>query len=159
MQWSRIKPFEKNRWSRAPNFPIRSSGGPNFIIARVCNLPIASSRAQINVPLRNQGPNFPFSSSGHLAPSPSFQYRIPLRHQMAKGPIFSTAPSRAPNFHQETPIVTSSFPSRYQGVPFIIASSKGLIYHNFASSRAPISPHRVINGTQISKIHYEICTD
>ena len=27
-QWSHIKPFEKNLWSRAPNFPIRSPGGP-----------------------------------------------------------------------------------------------------------------------------------
>ena len=38
VQWSH-KPFEKNWWSRTSNFPIKSPGSPNFIIARVSNLP------------------------------------------------------------------------------------------------------------------------
>ena len=69
---------------------------------------------------------------------------------MSKGPQFSIAPSRASNFlimsskwwplishhvikgspfiiasSRGLPIVTSNFPSRYQGVPFSIASSRG----------------------------------
>ena len=48
VQWNHIKPFEKNRWSRAPNFPIRSSGSNTFIIARVSNLLIASSKGPSN---------------------------------------------------------------------------------------------------------------
>ena len=52
VQWSRIKSFEKN-W--AP--PVSPSGSPNVIIARVPNLPIASSKSpKINIPLRHQGP-------------------------------------------------------------------------------------------------------
>ena len=75
---------------------------------------------------------------------------FPLRHQRAKGPKFSIAPSRAPKWwplishhvikgpnsslrYQGAPIVTSNFPSRYQSVPLIITSSRGLHF-----------PHRVI---------------
>ena len=38
VQWSRINPFEKNLWSWAPNFPIRSPWAPP-------NFPIATSTA------------------------------------------------------------------------------------------------------------------
>ena len=127
VQWSCIKPFEKNKWSRAPNFPIRSSGGPNIIIAKVSfNLPIASSKGpQINVPLRHHGPNFPFSSSGHLSHH-DFPIASPLRHQMANGPIFHCA-IKGPQFpHHVIKMMISNFPPRYQGVPFSIASSRGL---------------------------------
>ena len=131
---------------------------------------------QINVPLRHQEPNFLFSLSGHLAPYsfPIALLRVcnffPLRHQRAKGLKFSIAPSRVPNFlimsskwwplifHHvikgsqfiivlsRDPIVTSNFTSRYQGVPFIIASS-----------RDPHFPHRVMN-LNFQNLH-EICID
>ena len=127
-----------------PQFPHQA----NFIIARVSNLPILSSKSpQIIVLLRHQRPNFPFSSSGHLAPLPflhcfikGFQFpnfvikgqgalNFPLRHQ---GPQISSS------CHQkmiQNELMTSNFPSRYQGVPFIIVP-------------------RVVKGTQISQIHH-----
>ena len=112
-----------------PNFPIRSSGDPNFIIAKVSNLPIASSKGpQINVPLRHQEPNFPFTSSGHLAPQflHCFIKGFQLPHCIIKGqralnfPLRHQGPTISSSCHQNG--VTSNFPSRYQGVPFIIAS-------------------------------------
>ena len=68
-EWNRI-PFEKNKWSRAPISPPGHQGVPisSSLGSLIC--PLRHQRApQINVPLRHQGPNFPFSSSGHLAPN------------------------------------------------------------------------------------------
>ena len=132
-------------WSRAPNFPMRSSGGPNFIMARVSNLPILSSK----------GPKLMFH---RIIRGPIFRF-APHCFLRTKCPKLFIAPSRTPNF-----------PSGYQGIPIyhcVIASSRGLpmwpiISHHvikgsclsFASSRGPHFPHRVIKGTQISKIHH-----
>ena len=107
-------------------------------------MPIASSKApQINVPLRHQGPNFPFSSSGHLAPhsfSKMLLYQgFPislLRYQrVLKDLKLSTAPSRAPNFlimsSKWWPLISHHV---IKGSQFIIASSKGpIVTSNFPS--------------------------
>ena len=122
-----------------------------------------------NVPLHHEGPNFPFSPSGHLPPvSPNVALLRVSNFPIAssKGPKFSIAPSRAPNFlimlskwwplishhiikgsqfiigSSLGSIVTSNFPSHYQGVPIYYYIIKG-----------PHFPNCVIKGTQISKIH------
>ena len=79
-------------------------------------VPISSSLGSLICPLHHQktpklmfhcfirGPNFPFSSSGHLAPHsfPVALLRVSNFHiassKRAKGPKFFIAPSRAPNF-------------------------------------------------------------
>ena len=83
---------------------ISPSGLKGAPISSSLICPLPHQRApQINVPLRHQGPNFPFSSSGHLAPH-SFPiallrvYNFPIASSKGKGPKFSIAPSRAPNF-------------------------------------------------------------
>ena len=105
VQWSRIKPFEKkNSGLGAPNFPIKIIRGPNFIIARVANLPIAPSKGpQINVPLRHQGAQFPVFLIRSFS-SPQFphcfirSFQFPHCIKREKGPKCSIAPSRASNF-------------------------------------------------------------
>ena len=170
VQWSRIKPFEKNVLSRASSFPFRSSGVPISPSLRSLICPLRHQRVP-NVPLRHQGPKFPFSVSGHLAATsvPIALLRVSNFPCIAssKGPKFSIASSRVPNFlimsskwwplishdvikgsqfitaSSRSPIVTSNFPSRYQRVAILIASS-----------RSPHFPHRVIKETQIPKIHH-----
>ena len=145
VQWSRIKPFENNSWSRAPNISTRLSGGPNFHIARVFNLSIASSKGS-NVPLLHQGPNFSFFPSGHLAPLlphcfiKGFQFSI----ASSNGPKFSIALSRIPNFlvmsSKWWPLISHHV---IKGSQFIIASSRGP-HFTIASSKGPKFPKYTI---------------
>ena len=152
MQWSRIKSFEKNKWSRAPNVPIRSSGDPNFIIAKVSNLPIASLKCpQINVPLRHQEPNFPFTSSGHLAPQ--------FPHCFIKGfqlPYCIIKGQRALNFplhHQGSPISSSCHQNC--NLLFPITLSRVPSHHCVIKGPAlwPLISHHVIKGSHLSLRH------
>ena len=100
--------LKKNKWSSPPP-PIRSSGDPNFIIANfgslICPCIGSSKGPQINVPLRHQEPNFPFTSSGHLVPQfpHCFITGFQLPHCIIKG-------KRAPNFplRHQGPQISSS---------------------------------------------------
>ena len=145
VQWSRIKPFEKNSWSRAPNISTRSSGGPNFHIARVSNLSIASSKGP-NFPLLHQGPNFSFFPSGHSAPllPHCFVKAFQFPHCVIKGPQIFHCAIKGPQFPRHViKMMTPNFPSCYQGIPIYHCIIKGSPFH-----------HCVIKGTQISKIHH-----
>ena len=105
---------------------------------------------------------------------------FPVAFLRAKGPKFSIAPSSTQFLHHVITMMTSNFPSgyqrmpiyhcvikgppawpliqfnkfpsRYQGVPFIIASSRALI-SPIASSMGPKFPKYT------TYITYEICTD
>ena len=104
VQWSRIKPFENKSWSRAPNVPIKSSGGPNFPIARVFNLPNASPK----------GPQmFHCAFKGTISRFPHQVFNLSLPHSVSpllyhfKGFQFPIASSKGPKFsidHQGPPI-------------------------------------------------------
>ena len=163
VHWNRIKPFEKNQSRAPPHFPIRSSGGPNFIIARVSNLPIASLKGhQIYVPLRHQGPNFLIRSYSSPRFPQCFINGFQFLHSSSKGkgPKYPIALLRASNFLIK--MMTSNFPSRYQGVPIHHCVIKGpplwpLISHHIIKGShlalhhqgGPFFTHRVIKGTQI----------
>ena len=153
-----------------PQFPHQVIRGPNFPIARVSNLPIASPNGPQMFNCAIKGPFSCFPPSGHLAPPPTVShyfikgFQFPhcvmkgpkIFHCAIKGPQFphhvtndpmtSNFPSRYREVslrHQGAPIVTSNFRLRYQGVP---------IYH--CVIKGPQFPHRVIKGIQISKIHH-----
>ena len=93
----------------------------------------------------------------------------PLRHQRAKGPKFSIAPLKGPNFlimsSKWWPLITSSrVPIHHcviKGPPLWPLISHHVIKGSNLSLRhqGPHFPHRVIKGTQISKIHHEMCTE
>ena len=133
---------------------------------------------QINVPLRHQGPNFPFSSSGHLAP-PSFPIALlrvsnfPIASSKGKGPYIFHCVIKGPQFpHHVIKLMTSNFPSHYQGVPihhcvikgphwylwFPITLSKGPIYH-YVINGPPFPPSRHQREPHFRNLHHEICTD
>ena len=130
----------------------------------LANLPILSSKGpQNNVSLHHQGPNFSFCSSGHLASqfprsiAPSWisapnsfimssKWWSLILHRVIKGSKFIIGSSRGPN-------VTANFPSRYQGVPFIICVIKA--GPSFPPSRHQWDP----NFQNTPRITYEICTD
>ena len=106
----------------------------------------------------------PISSSGHIAPhvfpnalltdsnfsiSSSKGKGPQISHCVIKGLQFPhqnddlefpITLSRGPHSslrHQGAPIVTSNFPSHYQGVPFSIASSRGPLFHPSGHQRDP----------------------
>ena len=132
--WYFVNRFPRS-WGPNPPPPSCEMGpkSPALLGLRVSNFPhcVIKRLRALNFPLRHQGPRFPHhiikmitSNSNHIIKWSQFIIA-------SRGPI-----------------VTSNFSSRYQGVPFIIASSRG-----------PHFSHCVIKGTQISKIHHEICTD
>ena len=118
MLWSRVIPFEKNPWSRAPiMFPLRSSGA-QFPLCYGLNLPIASSKG----PKRSIAPSraqFPVAPSGHLAPNvPIALLRVSnFPHCVIKGPQIFHCVMKGPQFPH--------FPSRYQGVSVYHCVIKG----------------------------------
>ena len=98
--------------------------------------------------MAHQGPNFLFSSSGNLAFFAllycyCFIKDLQFPHCIIKG-------QRALNFpfpHHVIKMMTSNFLSCYQGVPI----------HHWVIKGPPFL-HCIIKGTQISKIHHEMCT-
>ena len=134
--------FERVKWSLLNCSKIISGLGPPISPSGHQEVPISSSlgslicplrhqRApQINVPLRHQWPNFPFSSSGHLAPH-SFPLALlwvsnfPIASSKGKGHLIFHCAIKRPQFPNHViKMMTSNFSSRYQGAQFIIASSR-----------------------------------
>ena len=75
---------------------------------------------QIHVPLFHQGLKFLFSTTGHLAPPPQFP------HCFIKGFQFPHCAIKGTQFpHHVIKMITSNFPSRYQGVTILHCVIKG----------------------------------
>ena len=116
--------------------------------------PLRHQRApQINVPLRHQGPNFPFSSPGHLAPHRFLVALLrvcnfPIASSRGKGPWIFHWPSRV---HSFLIMLSKWWP--------LVSYHVIMWSHLSLSHQGPPFPHCVIKGTQISKIHDEMCTD
>ena len=99
VQWSRIKPLEKNSWSRAPNSPSGHQEGPNFPIARVSNLPITSSKPPSMFRCAIRGPIFCFP---HQVIYPQFTHcfikGFQFHHCIIKGPQIFHCTIKGPQF-------------------------------------------------------------
>ena len=130
MQWSRIKPFENNSWSRVPNFPIRSSGVQIFPLLGSLICPLLYQRAPQMFHCAIKGPFSCFPHQVIMPPPHSFPLALLRISNFLiaswKGPKISIAPSRAPNFlimsSKWWPFISHHVIKRSQ---FIIASSRG----------------------------------
>ena len=127
-----------------------SSGGANFIMAKVSNLHHQRSPKLMYHCV--QGARYPFSSSDHLAPN-SFPIALlsvsnfPIASSKDKGPkIFHCAINDPWFFHHVIKMMISNLTSRNQGVPIHPCIIKG-------SALWPVIPHHVIKGSYLSLRH------